>query len=135
MIYVATDNDDLVVKEGYSVAAENSCYTAQDGVLFNKQKTKLLGVPFDQEELDVPETVEQVVLPKKNSVNKLVLHSTTVDSLPTINYNNLKNGSTISVPLELLNGFVAANQEQTVTSMLRPPVAPVRIILCRTAWS
>ena len=111
VIYVATDNDDLVVKEGYSVAAENSCYTAQDGVLFNKQKTKLLGVPFEQEELDVPETVEQVVLPKKNSVNKLVLHSTTVDSLPKINYDNLTNGSTISVPLELLNGFVAANQE------------------------
>ena len=111
VIYVATDNDDLVVKEGYSVAAENPCYTAQDGILFNKQKTQLLGVPFEQEELDVPETVEQVVLPKKNSVNKLVLHSTTVDSLPTINYDNLKNGSTISVPLELLNGFVAANQE------------------------
>lgn len=111
VIYVATDNDDLVVKEGYSVAAENPCYTAQDGVLFNKQKTQLLGVPFEQEELDVPETVEQVVLPKKNSVNKLVLHSTTVDSLPKINYDNLKNGSTISVPLELLNGFVAANQE------------------------
>ncbi len=111
VIYVATDNDDLVVKEGYFVAAENPCYTAQDGILFNKQKTKLLGVPFEQEELDVPETVEQVVLPKKNSVNKLVLHSTTVDSLPKINYDNLKNGSTISVPLELLNGFVAANQE------------------------
>lgn len=44
----------------YIVPWENPNYTAVDGVLYNKEMTKLISVPIGMEEINIPETVKEI---------------------------------------------------------------------------
>lgn len=76
------------VREKYEVSPENNYYSSADGLLYNKSQTEILGVPWEQTELVIPENVEKVVLEKGNSVRKLIIQTETI---PEIDLNTLEN--------------------------------------------
>ena len=99
----------LAVKERYTVSEDNPRYTAEDGVLYNKEETEILGVPVCRSELTVESGISKVVLPYQNQLEYLKLEITDVKHLPEINYERLdKTNCRIVVPDELLSAYVTA---------------------------
>ena len=84
------------VREKYEVSPENNYYSSADGLLYNKSQTEILGVPWGQTELVIPENVEKVVLEKGNSVRKLRIQTETI---PELDLDTLEN-TEIIVPAE-----------------------------------
>lgn len=105
----------LQVKKGYEVAEGNPRYKSENGLLYNKAGTEILGVPTGWEELDVDAGIEKVVLPYQNHMKYLCLHITDTKKLPEINYERLNaDQCKIVVPDSLLSAYLKAEQ-----SMLR----------------
>ncbi len=97
----------IQVEEGYNVADGNPRYTAEDGLLYSKDKTEILGVPVKKTELTVGSDVTKVVLPYQTQLSVLDLRIDSVDDLPDINYERLNNKQAmIIVPDALLTDFI-----------------------------
>ena len=101
----------LMVTDAYTVAEDNPRYTAQDGLLFNRDGTQLLGVPTARTELEIPAEVTKVVLPYQNHLQTLTLQTDSADALPTVNYAQLSRSSTILVQDDLLDDYLLAERE------------------------
>ena len=122
VIFVDTDgvkdftDDDLVydrglqVTKGYTVAAGNPRYTAQDGLLYNKAKTEILGVPTGRTELTVGQNITSVHLPYRSKLTSLTLTADSMEALPTVNYAQMHRGGTIYVHEALLDDFMLSQR-------------------------
>ena len=108
----------LIVTDAYTVDEENPRYAAQDGLLYNKDGTQLLGVPTGRTELDVPAEVTKVVLPYQNHVKTLTLETEDVEALPDVNYTRLARNSTILVQDALLDDYMVTQREVLQNSHL-----------------
>ncbi len=104
--YIDTDSTGLRVEQGYTVAAENPYYSAEAGVLYDKEKTALLGVPYESESLTVPETVKKVQLSSENRLREVTLEAESAEMLPTLRVDRLQN-CRIVLADRLLNDFAA----------------------------
>ena len=102
-------NRGLQVEAGYTVTGDNPRYTSENGLLYNKEKTEILGVPTGLKVLDVPDTVTKVVLPGNTQLKKLWLHEDIFGELPQVNLEKLSRNAQIFVPDELVNDFITAN--------------------------
>ncbi len=101
----------IQVEEGYTVTDGNPRYTAEDGLLYSKDKTEILGVPVKKTELTVGSGITKVVLPYQTQLSVLDLKIDSVDDLPEINYERLDNKSAmIVVPDALLTDFINAQR-------------------------
>lgn len=100
----------LQVNKGYTVAEGNPRYTAEDGILYNRDQTEMLGVPVQIEELVVGANITKVLLPYQNQIKTLVLECGDDGSFPEVNYQRLQRGSHIVVPDELLGDFLSEEQ-------------------------
>ncbi len=54
----------IQVTDSYKVSEKNSHFCSENGLLYNKSKTELLGIPARTKKIEVPESVEKVVLPQ-----------------------------------------------------------------------
>ena len=113
----------LQVTKGYIVDENNPAYTAEDGLLYNKDVTALEGVPTEVTELTVPATVQKVTLPGVNSVTAITLEAEDASQLPTINYDQLAFGSEILVSSSVMDDYLM--QEQTTLGTKELRIAPV----------
>ncbi len=111
VLYIDTDSTGLRVEQGYAVDAENPCYSAEDGVLYNKQETALLAVPYEDETLTVPETVETVRLSSENRLREVRLEAENRAALPTLSVDRLQN-CRIVLADDLLNDFAARYESE-----------------------
>ncbi len=98
---VSTEN--MVVRKEYQVAEDNAYFSVQDGVLFNKEQTKIKGIPLSCRELDVPEAVTQITIP---SVNHIQMVDLSTEQPPEMNIENLKD-TIIWVPAEAYDTYYA----------------------------
>ncbi len=112
----------LQVTQGYTVAEGNPNYSSEDGILYNKDKTEILGVPTNRRELTVPAGVTKVVLPYQTNLSALHLDFTSVDDLPDINYDRLKRSCKLIVPDDQLDAFLEA--ENAMLKRTNLSVAP-----------
>ena len=103
--YIDTESTGLRVELGYVVDAENPYYSTEDGVLYNKEKTVLLAVPYETEFLTIPKTVEKVQLSSENRLKEIYLEAESLEDLPTISMDHLQ-GCRIVLSSKLLNDFV-----------------------------
>ena len=108
----------LQVEKAYKVAADNPCYTAIDGLLYNKEETAIMGVPTGWTELTVPAGVTSVTIPYQSKLTNLVFEGTDVEDLPEVNYAQLKRSCLISVPDELLDDYLIDQSAQLQTNRL-----------------
>lgn len=90
-------DDFIVVTDSYEVAEGNLNYRSEDGVLYNKEKTTLMGIPTLREEIDIPETVDKVVLPEYGCNLKKI--SFTSENPPQIDLSRIS-GVQLMVPTE-----------------------------------
>ena len=109
VLYIAGNNDGLKVKKGYSVGENNPCYAmADDGVLTNKSGTEYLNIPYEKEEITVKEGVTKVSVSEKNEIRTLKIDASSMEEMPEISYENLKNCK-ILVKDDLLEEFMKEN--------------------------
>lgn len=105
------------VKKKYLVSSDNLCYSAtKEGLLMNKEQTKILGVPSQMENLTVPEDVTSVKLFSKNRLKTVTIEAGSADELPDIDYTRLKD-CTILVHEDLLDAFLEQNSEEFTDGM------------------
>lgn len=95
--------EDTIVREAYQVPEDNAYFTAQDGILFNKEQTKLQGIPLSCRELDVPAEVTQITIPSVNHIQRIDLST---EQPPEMNVENLSN-AIIWVPAAAYDTYYA----------------------------
>lgn len=100
----------LQVEEEYSVSENNPRYTAKDGILYNKDKTEILGVPVKLTTLTVGNDITKAVLPYQNKLSELKIEADSIDDLPDINYERLNRNCTIIVPDDILSDYISAKR-------------------------
>ena len=96
----------LQVAKGYTVADGNPRYTAENGLLYNKDKTQILGIPTERTELTVPAGTTKVVIPYRSGLTSLTLQATGLDDLPEINYQQMPHSSVLSIADSLLDDYL-----------------------------
>lgn len=82
------------VRKEYQVDEKNRYFTVQDGMLIDRRKNALVGIPLDRESVEVPEDIKTVGLSKQNSIRKITFLS---EKPPEIELSYL-NGATLIVP-------------------------------------
>ena len=87
-------NNQLLVKKEYKVSEKSSYFSSVNGMLFNKDITKLIDVPYEKTYVSVPATVKTVDLDSENSIENISFTSTDV---PDVDLSKL-HGADIYVP-------------------------------------
>ncbi len=96
------------VLDAYQVRDDNPCFSVKNGILYNKEGTKILGIPKSRfNALVIPENVTDVEIPLSNSINKIIFSS---EAPPKIDLSRLS-GTELVVPKDYYTAyFVAWNQ-------------------------
>lgn len=96
------------VLDAYQVRDDNPCFSVKNGILYNKEGTKILGIPQSRfNALVIPENVTDVEIPLSNSINKIIFSS---EAPPEIDLSRLS-GTELVVPKDYYTAyFVAWNQ-------------------------
>ena len=111
VLYVQTENSGMRVNEGYVVDENNLNYDAtEDGMLTNKDNTAILSIPYEKEEITIPEGIRSVKTEKKNKIQTIHLEAESLGEIPDINYNELS-GCKILMQDDIMESFLANNQE------------------------
>ena len=96
VLYIELSDSGLEVENGYEISEDNLFYSAtDDGVLMNKAATKMIGIPTKIRKIEIPDTVESVVVLKKNQLSSIRVHASTIEDFPQIDYTNLENCTVI----------------------------------------
>lgn len=120
VIYINNGNTGLRVKKGYIVDNDNEYYSSKDGVLCNKEKTEILGIPYQMTHIEVPDIVTKINLDKYNSIDTITLKAGSMEELPEIEYSNISNCKMIvdeSVFDSFLNRYYEHFTEKTGNSL------------------
>ncbi len=106
-----------------SVSPQNANYTAKDGVLFNKDCTKLIAYPEGKTDVNyqIPSTVKTIA-PYAFSMNRSLKNITIPDSVTKIGHNAFLYNSieSIDIPDSVLNISSAAFSESSLTDITIP---------------
>lgn len=110
VLYVDTDGS-LFVKKSYVVDADNINYTSEEGILYNKAQTEIAGIPYDTEEITVDALISKVHLDMDNQIETITLEAKTMDDLPEIDFDRLKDCKII-VDDDILKEFLSKYGEK-----------------------
>ena len=105
--------DAFTVRSAFEVASDNPLLSSVDGVLYDKDKTKLLAVPSEKEKVEVPDSVTQVTIPQSNHIRRLEFKGDVPDS---IDLNHLSD-TIIWVPNKYYDAYVSKWKEQLPDSV------------------
>ncbi len=99
-VWAVDTSSGLRVDQAYEVAKDNTALKAENGMLYSKDGTSLLGIPYSTEEVVIPSTVESVSIGEENQIKTLYIQAETADEVPDINYENLhtdENGEPVQI--------------------------------------
>lgn len=75
----ADEIDDLIkgldITDEYEVAENNAVYSSYKGMLFNKKQTEIYDIPYNMEEVDVPDGVEKIHFRYYNNITDIYFTS------------------------------------------------------------
>ncbi len=66
-------SDSMEIKTAYEVSNDNPYFTAKNGILYDKDVTKIIAIPSGTQELTIGKNIKSISIPKKNNINKIVL--------------------------------------------------------------
>lgn len=90
VLYVNCDTDSMRIDQRWIISGENPVYASdENGLLYNKAKTKILGIPYSMTKLTVPDTIESVDIPAQNQISAIQIESADAASIPDIDYSHL----------------------------------------------
>lgn len=110
VIYINNNNGAFSINEGYRVDEDNEYYSSNEGVLCNKNKTEILGIPTKMSHLEIPESVTKIKLDKVNNIKNITFGASTIEALPEIDYGNISNCK-IVVDENIFDSFLAQYYE------------------------
>ena len=106
VVYINTESMNLVVQSAYIVDAGNPrLYAGEDGILYNKAQTEILGIPCYTYEIDIPAKVESVIISAWGILNEIHLEAANATEIPEMNLENLSSFAKISMRDAILNDF------------------------------
>ncbi len=74
---IRIDPEGIQTRQGWIVSGNNPSYRSDENrILYNKAGTRLLSMPSALEKLEVSSALEQICIPEKNQLKKLVLSGT-----------------------------------------------------------
>lgn len=112
VLYINTDGAELQVYQSWKVDKDNPNYAStEDGMLMDKEETKILGIPEHISEIRIPDSIASVKLTRNNRLTRIHMESDSVESMPELEFDNLSN-CTIVVKDELLEEYINAHQEE-----------------------
>ena len=94
----------LNVTGEYEVSADNIEYSSYDGMLLNKAQTEIYDIPYNMDEVRVPNTVENINFRYSNCISKIYF---TADKPGDFNFDGLM-GAEIHVPASSYLKYLAA---------------------------
>lgn len=109
VVYVNSAGTALTVAKGYRVGEDNQNYSSEEGLLYNKEKTAILGVPSDMETLTIPENVTSVTLPENNSIETIILEGNS-ESYEGLDYDLLADGTKFVLDRESFGDFLTTKR-------------------------
>lgn len=110
VLYVDLSNSTFKVNNGYLVDQDNPYYETEMGMLVNKEKTEILGIPYNMKKVTIPDTYQKVNVAGDNQIGEIILTADSKDRLPEISYENLENCK-ITIKDQLLQDFLSDNYE------------------------
>lgn len=106
--YIATNDLDelkgLDVTEAYEVSKENTVYSSYQGMLLNKEQTELYDIPYNMEEVKIPDSVETIHFRYYNNITDIYF---TADKPGNYNFDHLMSAK-IHVPASSYLKYLAA---------------------------
>lgn len=113
VLYINTKSKDYYVNEAWKVSEENLFYSSdQDGFLYNKEETKLLGIPYEKKGIVIPKTIREVSIPYYNDLKTIRLEAETMDELPEMDCTNLRKYDTnVILKEDLMDSFLAGQMK------------------------
>lgn len=92
VLYINYKNDYLMIADGWDVDEDNLKYSSDDGILFDKDKTSIYGIPYNKTAVVVPLGVENVYIPEFNYIDTIDLRGRDASKAPQISFENLQTG-------------------------------------------
>lgn len=92
VLYINYKSDYLMIADGWDVDEDNLKYSSDDGILFDRDKTSIYGIPYNKTAVVVPLSVENVYIPEFNYIDTIDLRGRDASKAPQISFENLKTG-------------------------------------------
>lgn len=109
--YINTSSGMLNVQNGYVVSENNTVYRADRGILLNKAGTAVLGIPHNYTSITIPSGVNQITLAADNQLRRITLQATSLEDIPTFNYENLSANCLLVVDDNIWEDFLLAHRD------------------------
>ena len=110
-VLLVADNEYLRVNNRYTVAEDNPYLSSEYGMLFNKEKTVLMAIPYEAKEIRIPAGVQKVQLSSDNALTSITFEETDEENLPNLNLSYLS-GVTLRFESEDLMVQYAADHKK-----------------------
>lgn len=111
-VYVVNTGSGLLnVQNAYVVSESNPVYRSDRGVLLNRAGTAVLGIPHNYKTITIPEQVTNVALTADNQLSRITLQATSIENIPTFNYDNLANNCLLVVNDNIWEDFLLAHRD------------------------
>lgn len=111
VLYIENNGKNLRVNKAFEVDAANQNYASEDGLLMNKERTEIIGIPYETEELTVGKNITKVNLTADNQLQTLQIKAEKIDEFPEIPLDNLYNCKVV-VEDQLLDTFLEQYGEE-----------------------
>ena len=105
VLYINTENTNMLVNEAYEVDSDNPNYCSVNGILCDRERTEILGVPYRIRTMDVPASVKTVTLSDNNQIQKVQFFAETMEDLPNVSFSSFHNCHII-VQDQILDQFI-----------------------------
>lgn len=111
VLYLANSSTGLHVNCGYLVDEDNPVYqSSEEGVLMDKEATKILGIPYELKKLTIPATIIKADPDEDNQISEIEIEAETLDTIPKISYSKISDCK-IVVPESYMEDYLIENNE------------------------
>ena len=106
------DSENLRVNQSYSVAEDNPYLSSEDGLLFDKDKTTLMAIPYQAAEISIPAGVREVRLSEDNQLSLIHLEATRYEDLPKLDLSCLYGATLEFTDAKLMAQYAADHKNE-----------------------
>lgn len=112
VLYINYKSDYLMIADGWDVDEDNLKYSSDDGILFDKDKTAIYGIPYNRTAVVVPQSVENIYIPSFNYINTIDLRDREASSMPQIDFENLQSDCRLLVDEDQIVPYLEEHYEE-----------------------
>lgn len=111
VLYVENNGNSLRVNHAFQVEEMNPNYASENGLLMDKEKTKIIGIPYEKDCLTVEKNIIKVNLTQDNHLRSVEIKADNMENFPEIPLENLSDCKII-VEDQIFNVFMELYGEE-----------------------